>query len=484
MSKIGRNDPCPCGSGKKYKRCCLRGGGVANLALTRLRKIEGELMFRLFEYGAEYYPGAIAEAWNEFHCGEEVEPPAGPEDAPMEFESIFLPWFLFNWVPDNAGVDDPGVRYPETPIARQYLQNRPAQVSALGRQFIEAACAEPYSFFVVEGLERGRSLRLKDLLLDRHITVAERQASQALQRGEVLFSRAITVAGLSLMFGAAPYRFPARYAMQILEFREMLEDNFGALDIDRLRRLDWQLRGLYHEFRQDAMEPRLPVLHNTDGERLQPTKLLYHLECSPREALDALISLSLDTVDEYEDIAEYDAEGELHAIAFPWLRKGNQKVAGMENTVLGHLRIEGDRLTIEVNSQERAEAIQRKITRRLGRRAKLEHSVIESVEKMLEAQRDAPEPARSARKADDPMELPEVLAQIEQMARRHWQEWPDVPLPALKGQTPREAARSPQGRRRLEALLLEFEGNADPSQPFAPDVPQLRRELGLDTPES
>ena len=23
--KIGRNDPCPCGSGKKYKKCCGRG---------------------------------------------------------------------------------------------------------------------------------------------------------------------------------------------------------------------------------------------------------------------------------------------------------------------------------------------------------------------------------------------------------------------------------------------------------------------------
>jgi tetratricopeptide (TPR) repeat protein len=23
MAKPGRNDPCPCGSGKKYKRCCL-----------------------------------------------------------------------------------------------------------------------------------------------------------------------------------------------------------------------------------------------------------------------------------------------------------------------------------------------------------------------------------------------------------------------------------------------------------------------------
>ena len=23
MSKIGRNDPCPCGSMKKYKKCCI-----------------------------------------------------------------------------------------------------------------------------------------------------------------------------------------------------------------------------------------------------------------------------------------------------------------------------------------------------------------------------------------------------------------------------------------------------------------------------
>jgi tetratricopeptide (TPR) repeat protein len=23
MAKVGRNDPCPCGSGKKYKQCCL-----------------------------------------------------------------------------------------------------------------------------------------------------------------------------------------------------------------------------------------------------------------------------------------------------------------------------------------------------------------------------------------------------------------------------------------------------------------------------
>lgn len=28
--KVGRNEPCPCGSGKKYKRCCLRRGADAS----------------------------------------------------------------------------------------------------------------------------------------------------------------------------------------------------------------------------------------------------------------------------------------------------------------------------------------------------------------------------------------------------------------------------------------------------------------------
>jgi preprotein translocase subunit SecA len=26
--RVGRNDPCPCGSGKKFKQCCMRGGGT------------------------------------------------------------------------------------------------------------------------------------------------------------------------------------------------------------------------------------------------------------------------------------------------------------------------------------------------------------------------------------------------------------------------------------------------------------------------
>ena len=32
MTKVGRNQPCPCGSGKKYKQCCLVTDDAARLA--------------------------------------------------------------------------------------------------------------------------------------------------------------------------------------------------------------------------------------------------------------------------------------------------------------------------------------------------------------------------------------------------------------------------------------------------------------------
>ena len=36
MTKVGRNQPCPCGSGKKYKQCCLAADDAARLAAIPL----------------------------------------------------------------------------------------------------------------------------------------------------------------------------------------------------------------------------------------------------------------------------------------------------------------------------------------------------------------------------------------------------------------------------------------------------------------
>ena len=43
MTRVGRNDPCPCGSGKKYKDCHVKEGEVFLDKLTRKQGLEKEL---------------------------------------------------------------------------------------------------------------------------------------------------------------------------------------------------------------------------------------------------------------------------------------------------------------------------------------------------------------------------------------------------------------------------------------------------------
>ncbi|MGH3493750.1 MAG: SEC-C metal-binding domain-containing protein [Sciscionella sp.] len=39
MSATGRNERCPCGSGSKYKRCCLRKTDEVALDVARLERV-------------------------------------------------------------------------------------------------------------------------------------------------------------------------------------------------------------------------------------------------------------------------------------------------------------------------------------------------------------------------------------------------------------------------------------------------------------
>jgi hypothetical protein len=40
MAKIGRNDACPCGSGKKFKRCCLGKQQAESAGLSEMQKAQ------------------------------------------------------------------------------------------------------------------------------------------------------------------------------------------------------------------------------------------------------------------------------------------------------------------------------------------------------------------------------------------------------------------------------------------------------------
>ena len=46
--KIGRNDPCPCGSGKKYKNCCGRNQQKIIKSLGRLKIKSAFLSFKIY----------------------------------------------------------------------------------------------------------------------------------------------------------------------------------------------------------------------------------------------------------------------------------------------------------------------------------------------------------------------------------------------------------------------------------------------------
>ena len=64
---------------------------------------------------------------------------------------------------------------------------------------------------------------------------------------------------------------------------------------------------------------------------------------------------------------------------------------------------------------------------------------------------------------------PEVRAKLAETARQHWVTWVDLPVPALNNMTPREAAKSEEGRGRelLESLLLDYERHNDgPNENF------------------
>ncbi|MDZ7761425.1 MAG: SEC-C metal-binding domain-containing protein [Desulfovermiculus sp.] len=64
--KIARNDPCPCGSGKKYKKCCLLKEEQEKFEAKRLEEEDrDDLLFEDLEIEDEKEPGEIDPDWRD-----------------------------------------------------------------------------------------------------------------------------------------------------------------------------------------------------------------------------------------------------------------------------------------------------------------------------------------------------------------------------------------------------------------------------------
>lgn len=80
----------------------------------------------------------------------------------------------------------------------------------------------------------------------------------------------------------------------------------------------------------------------------------------------------------------------------------------------------------------------------------------EPIEKLLDERPQSPRDRLADIEHDRLQQKPEVQAFLRQQNERHWESWLDTRVPALGNRTPRQAARTPEGRERLDALLAEF----------------------------
>ena len=482
-SAPGRNDPCPCGSGRKYKHCCLAAQEAIppeDLAWRRVRRSVDDLGGHLLNASLEHFGrGGIDEAWAEFTLWEDDEG-FDPETREMQ---LFMPWYLYDWLPEaeETGVPEPA---RTTTAAQAYARKQGRRLDPVAARYIEACGRAPFSFHEVLACEPGRGLHLRDVLLGTETFVFEASGSANARAGDMLFGRVVPIDGIALVDGCGAAVIPPGEKPRIIELRKSLREA-AELSVDLLREAYLDLLELYHELADRILDPRPPAMQNTDGEPLELQRLLWDIDDADA-AFAALIGLAEgDQADELRAEAERDGDGKVVRAEIPWRKPGNAMHASWTNTVLGTLRIDGRVLRAEVNSAARATKLRELVEARLGGRARFRVAKIESPQALFErARTPAKEGTESRRREAESArlaELPEVKAAIAAKLRGFYLDWLDRKIPALGGRTPREAVADPDGREALEALLLEIERRGeDMTPPLDPAiVRELRGALGL-----
>ena len=475
---IGRNDPCRCGSGRKYKHCCLRTNEAADFRRAQLRAAEGRLVPELFELAlGEYGPELMESALDEFFVWDGV-----PEDYEEweEFGSFFVPWFVYEFASDPLDPDRPAGA-PDESIASLFLRRRADRLSPVERAFLASAAASPLSFYAVSRIVPGHELALHDILTGSDIVVKERNLTAAVQPGALLFTRVVTVDDTSIMSGSAPLLLPPQWHLPILDFRDEFAGKGKLLTRDAVRDLDIELRQLYFDIDDQISNPRMPELRNTDGDPLVFTALTYRLQCTPLAAFRRLNPLSRTRGSDAHHVSDeaFDDHGDLRAVTIQWMKQPGRRRES-DDTVLGTIAIDGEHLEVNVNSKQRAQRIQRQIAKRLGADAVLEGTKEDSIEQLIADRKETPRDRLDEAEHERLQLLPEVQDYFREQGRSYWDQWLDSRLPALGDRTPRDAALTSDGRERLEALFADFSWKVGRGpNAMAPDVAALRAKLGL-----
>jgi hypothetical protein len=452
-SDHGRNTPCPCGSGRKYKRCCGAAGGAIDAA-RELHAIDERLFPRIVGFEGPGFADAVRRALES--C------PFDPYDEPNA--SITGAYLLHM------------TRVKDGTLAEAFLRREGLRLAQREREWLEAYSRSWQSVWEVVDVFPGRGMQLRDLLTGEQRGVTERSATKTLRPGLAVCARVVDAAKVAVLAGCHPRPLDPLTADDVVsESRRVLRVRKDVVAVERLRgEFGLTLLGIWEVAVERRDRRPLPRLENTDGDPLQDTLDRFSLKGGSRARVEAAIA-ALEGL-RVESLP--DSEGS-PATLFRALRE-RSSVPGMDNVTVGTVEIDRTEVRVRTNSERRADGLRSRIEMACG--GLLAHTGRERRDmREMVASAGGPRAAPADRAADADSEEHDAL--ILEFKRKHYAAWPDEPVPALGGLTPREASRHAASRERLAALLQDLamnEANQPPGRRF--DVAELRRELGIGGP--
>lgn len=465
MAKSGRNAPCPCGSGRKHKQCCL----ARAQEQRRLGRATEAVWARLQKWTIANYPEQLEVAIDELLGDERTI-------APETGDLLCSYMHLDRQLPGGG-----------TPVERF------AELSALDD--VERGAARTLTeahlgLWRVRAVERGLSIDLEEVVGDRVVGVHSQNVSRAMARWDVLLGRVIEGAHGHELWGPAAI-FTAAEEEEIVAEVERLADERSIPPSAVFRSCAAELLRFAPPSRTTP-----PSFFTFEGDEVVAAHARWVLE-------DDEAGVALERHPDLVDVADTeDGEGiclewtaprvELaaHRPELPpravllestpvFVDPDERRVTGDSSRIgLGTFELRPRELTFDAISAQRLAAAIALVAGTIGSGARLVERRVEP----LEAASSSGE--RSAVEASDEETVPSEIrdAVIASLIGARFHRMLDEPDPRFGGLTPRDAARSPRHRPAVERWLRMVENTAARTSAAvgaAPDVAMLRGELGM-----